>query len=149
MEDTTLKKKDIEELEKLVKIAEEQGNNINLNLVYMIIDSEKINFAEVMKYFENRGITMIEGDVEPDITAYSCEGERIRPFDPSKISITMKPMTLDALIKRIQNVWNLIHRFKEKLDCGVKDKKANCWSRFFCEFLCRHFILMLLMRMSG
>ena len=26
---------------------------------------------------------------------------------------------------------NLIHRFKEKLDCGVKDKKANCWSRFF------------------
>lgn len=54
MEDTTLKKKDIEELEKLVKIAEEQGNNINLNLVYMIIDSEKINFAEVMKYFENR-----------------------------------------------------------------------------------------------
>ena len=48
MEDTTLKKKDIEELEKLVKIAEEQGNNINLNLVYMIIDSEKINFAEVM-----------------------------------------------------------------------------------------------------
>ena len=103
MEDTTLRKKDIEELEKLVKIAEEQGNNINLNLVYMIIDSEKINFAEVMKYFENRGITMIEGDVEPDITAYSCEGERIRPFDPSKISITMKPMTLDALIKRIQN----------------------------------------------
>ena len=41
MEDTTLKKKDIEELEKLVKIAEEQGNNINLNLVYMIIDSKK------------------------------------------------------------------------------------------------------------
>ena len=77
MEDTTLKKKDIEELEKLVKIAEEQGNNINLNLVYMIIDSEKINFAEVMKYFENRGITMIEGDVEPDITAYSCEVELI------------------------------------------------------------------------
>ena len=37
-------------------------------------------------------LTMIEGDVEPDITAYSCEGERIRPFDPSKISITMKPM---------------------------------------------------------
>ena len=52
MEDTTLKKKDIEELEKLVKIAEEQGNNINLNLVYMIIDSEKINFAEVMKYLK-------------------------------------------------------------------------------------------------
>ena len=121
MEDTTLKKKDIEELEKLVKIAEEQGNNINLNLVYMIIDSEKINFAEVMKYFENRGITMIEGDVEPDITAYSCEGERIRPFDPSKISITMKPMTLDALIKRIQN---------EEIEFDTSfQRKAGVWSK--------------------
>ena len=121
MEDTTLRKKDIEELEKLVKIAEEQGNNINLNLVYMIIDSEKINFAEVMKYFENRGITMIEGDVEPDITAYSCEGERIRPFDPSKISITMKPMTLDALIKRIQN---------EEIEFDTSfQRKAGLWSK--------------------
>lgn len=51
MEDTTLKKKDIEELEKLVKIAEEQGNNINLNLVYMIIDSEKINFCRSNEIF--------------------------------------------------------------------------------------------------
>lgn len=101
-----------------------------------------------MKYFENRGITMIEGDVEPDITAYSCEGERIRPFDPSKISITMKPMTLDALIKRIQNEEiDLIHRFKEKLDCGVKDKKAIAES-IFCEFLCG-ILFVLLMRMSG
>ena len=45
MEDTTLKKKDIEELEKLVELAKEQGNNINLNLVYMVIDSEKIDYA--------------------------------------------------------------------------------------------------------
>ena len=134
MEDTTLKKKDIEELEKLVKIAEEQGNNINLNLVYMIIDSEKINFAEVMKYFENRGITMIEGDVEPDITAYSCEGERIRPFDPSKISITMKPnRTLGCINKGEYKMkkLNLIHRFKEKLDCGVKDKKSQLLESIF------------------
>ena len=52
MGDNTLKEKNIEELEKLVKIAEEQGNSINLNLVYMMIDSEKIDFAEAMKYFE-------------------------------------------------------------------------------------------------
>ena len=67
MQENTLKKRDIEELEKLVQIAKEQGNTINLNIVYMTIDSEKIDFAEVMKYFEDRGITMIEGDVEPDI----------------------------------------------------------------------------------
>ena len=121
MEDTTLKKKDIEELEKLVGLAKEQGNNINLNLVYMVIDSEKIDYAKAMRYFEDRGITMIEGDVEPDITAYSCEGERIRPFDPSKISITMKPMTLDALIKRIQN---------EEIEFDTSfQRKAGLWSK--------------------
>ncbi len=56
-----------------------------------------------MKYFNDRGIEMLAEDVEPDVTAYSCKGERIRPFDPSKINITMKPLTLDALLKRIEN----------------------------------------------
>lgn len=121
MGNTTLKKKDIENLEKLVQIAKEQGNIINLNLVYITIDSEKIDFMEVMNYFEDRGITMIEGDVEPDITAYSCEGEKIRPFDPSKISITMKPMTLDALIKRIQN---------DEIEFDTSfQRKAGLWSK--------------------
>ena len=121
MGNTILKKKDIENLEKLVQIAKEQGNIINLNLVYMTIDSEKIDFTEVMNYFEDRGITMIEGDVEPDITAYSCEGEKIRPFDPSKISITMKPMTLDALIKRIQN---------DEIEFDTSfQRKAGLWSK--------------------
>ena len=120
MGNTTLKKKDIEELEKLVQIAKEQENKINLNLVYMTMDSEKTNFTEVMKYFDDRGISMIEGDVEPDITAYSCEGEKIRPFDPAKISITMKPMTLDALIKRIKN---------EEIEFDTSfQRKAGLWS---------------------
>lgn len=121
MEDSTLKKRDIEELEKLVQIARDQENKINQNLVYMTINSEKIDFAEVIKYFDNRGIMMIEGDVEPDITAYSCEGERIRPFDPSKISITMKPMTMDALIKRIQN---------DEIEFDMSfQRKAGLWSK--------------------
>ena len=59
----------------------------------------------------------------------------------------------DSLMREVEQmkgeIENLISNMVEKLDCGVKDKKANCWSRFFCEFLCRHFILMLLMRMSG
>ena len=120
MKDSTLKNKDIEELEKLVQMAKDQDNKINLNFVYMTINPEKIDFNEVMKYFEDRGITMIEGDVEPDITAYSCAGERIRPFDPSKISITMKPLTLDALIKRIQN---------EEIEFDTSfQRKAGLWS---------------------
>ena len=55
-----------------------------------------------MNYFSERGITLIQEDIEPDVTAYACDGEKIRPFDPSKIDITMKPLTLDSLLKRIQ-----------------------------------------------
>lgn len=96
-----LRQKDVEELERLVHIAKEQGNVINLNLVYMTINVNNMNYEAVMSYFNERGISMIQEDVEPDITAYSCEGEKIRPFDPSKINITMKPLTLDALLRRI------------------------------------------------
>lgn len=97
-----LKEKDKEELQRLVHIAKEQGNRINLNLVYMIM-KDSMDYETVMKYFEDQGISLIQDDIEPDITAYSCEGEKIRPFDPSKINITMKPLTLDALLKRIKN----------------------------------------------
>ena len=96
-----LRQKDVEELERLVHIAKEQGNVINLNLVYMTINVNNMNYEAVMNYFNERGISMIQEDVEPDITAYSCEGEKIRPFDPAKINITMKPLTLDALLRRI------------------------------------------------
>lgn len=98
----TLKKSEQEDLEKLYNIAKEQNNSINFNIVYMTMKLTDENYDEVMKYFLERGISMIQDDVEPDVTAYACEGEKIRPFDPSKIDITMKPLTLDSLLKRIQ-----------------------------------------------
>jgi len=102
MSEYTLKKSEQEDLEKLYHIAKEQNNSINLNLVYMTMKLTDENYDEIMKYFIERGISMIQDDVEPDVTAYSCEGEKIRPFDPSKIDITMKPLTLDSLLKRIE-----------------------------------------------
>lgn len=102
MSEYTLKKSEQEELEKLYNIAKEQDNSINLNLVYMTMKLTDENYDEIMNFFLERGISMIQDDVEPDVTAYACEGEKIRPFDPSKIDITMKPLTLDSLLKRIQ-----------------------------------------------
>lgn len=116
-----LREKDLEELERLVHIAKEQGNVINLNLVYMTINLNNMNYEAVMNYFIERGITMIQEDVEPDITAYSCEGEKIRPFDPSKINITMKPLTLDALLRRIAH---------EEIEFDTSfQRKAGLWNK--------------------
>ena len=93
----------IEELDNLVKIAKDQDNKLNINLIYMTIGTGRMELNDLISYFENKGIELIYDDIEPEVTAYSCEGEKIRPFDPAKISITMKPMTLDALIDRIKN----------------------------------------------
>lgn len=98
-----LKQSELEDLKKLLEIAKAQNDCINLNLIYMTLTLNEQNYEKVMNYFSERGITMIQDDIEPDVTAYSCEGEKVRPFDPSKIDITMKPLTLDALLKRIQN----------------------------------------------
>ncbi len=102
MEEYTLKKSELEELEKLYNIAKEQNNALNFNLVYMTMKLTDQNYDAIMQYFLERGISMIQDDVEPDVTAYVCDGEKVRPFDPSKIDITMKPLTLDSLLKRIQ-----------------------------------------------
>lgn len=102
MSEYTLKEKEREELEKLCQIAFDQHGAINLNLIYMTVKLTDENYDEVMNYFSERGITLIQEDIEPDVTAYACDGKKIRPFDPSKIDITMKPLTLDSLLKRIQ-----------------------------------------------
>lgn len=37
---------------------------------------------------------MIQDNIQPEAAVYVCEGEKVRPFDPSQIDITMKPLTL-------------------------------------------------------
>lgn len=102
MSEYTLREREKKDLEKLYNIATEQNNYINLNLIYMTMKLTDENYDAIMKYFSERGISMIQDDVEPDVTAYACDGEKIRPFDPAKIDITMKPLTLDSLLKRIE-----------------------------------------------
>lgn len=121
MSEYTLKKSEQEDLEKLYNLAKEQNNSINFNLVYMTMKLTDENYDEIMKYFLERGISMIQDDVEPDVTAYVCEGEKIRPFDPSKIDITMKPLTLDSLLKRIQ-------KGEIEFDSSFQ-RKAGLWDR--------------------
>ncbi len=121
MGEYTLKVSEQEDLEKLYNIAKEQNNSINFNLVYMTMKLTDENYDEIINYFMERGISMIQDDVEPDVTAYSCEGEKVRPFDPSKIDITMKPLTLDSLLKRIQ-------KGEIEFDSSFQ-RKAGLWDR--------------------
>ncbi len=116
-----LKQNELENLEKLLAIARSQNDCINLNLIYMTLTLNEQNYDKVMNFFSERGITMIQDDIEPDVPAYSCEGEKFRPFDPSKIDITMKPLTLDSLLRRIQND-------EIEFDASFQ-RKAGLWNR--------------------
>lgn len=121
MEKDILSKSDKEDLEELLESAKEQGNKINLNLVYMTMKLNENNYDAVMRCFEENGIELIQDDIEPDVTAYSNDRDKARPFDPAKIDITMKPMAMETLLKRINN--NEI-----EFDSSFQ-RKAGLWSK--------------------
>ncbi|MFA9377002.1 MAG: DUF262 domain-containing protein [Lachnotalea sp.] len=98
-----LDKKKINDVEELVKIAKEQNGKINSNIIFMTIDTKEDEEQEIINYLIDQNIEIIYEDVEPDVLTNHGDEEYIKPFDPSKIDISMKPMTMDSLIKRISN----------------------------------------------
>ena len=93
----------IDELKRLINIAQQQGGKLNANLVYLAINNEKIEQQDLINYLLNHNVDIVYDDVEPDNSDAGTLNDDLRPFDPSKIDITMKPMTIDLLLKRIKN----------------------------------------------
>ena len=79
-----LKDKTIKELEALKELAIKQDNKINLSMILITLDNFKDELSEVMDYFEQNGIEIINEDVEPDGDT-NDDDSKVIPFDPSKI----------------------------------------------------------------
>lgn len=57
-----------------------------------------------MLIFLNKNIEIINEDVEPDSNEDAADiDKKVSPFDPSKIDIKMDKITVDSIIKRINN----------------------------------------------
>ena len=97
-----LKEKTIRELEALKELAEKQDNKINLSMILITLDNLKEELSEVLDYFDQRGIEIINEDVEPDCDT-SDNDSKVIPFDPSKIDIKMDKITISSIISRIKN----------------------------------------------
>lgn len=97
-----LKNKTIKELEALKELAIKQDNKINLSMVLITLDNLKDELSEVMDYFEQNGIEIINEDVEPDGDT-NDDDSKVIPFDPSKIDIKMDKITIASIIRRIEN----------------------------------------------
>ena len=97
-----LKQKTIKELDALKELAEKQDNKINLSMILITLDNFKEELSEVLEYFDQNGIEIINEDVEPDADA-SDDDSKVIPFDPSKIDIKMDKITVSSIISRIKN----------------------------------------------
>ena len=103
-----LDEKALNELKTLKKIAEKQGYKLNAMLLYNVLaafsgsrDGEEL-FQEMQDYLKEHDVEVVYDDVEIESNGESFRN-KIIPFDPSQIDISMQSMTMDSLVKRIKN----------------------------------------------
>lgn len=94
------------DLKILEEIAIKQNNKINLSTILITLKCEVSEIPEILDYFGQEGIEVVNEDVEPDVEeGYNPDeiDKKVSPFDPSKIDIKMDKITIDSIIKRIKN----------------------------------------------
>lgn len=112
-------KDDINDLE---KIAAEQNNKLNLSMLFIAIKCEKDEEQDLLTYFANKGIEIVNEDVEPDEGYGESDSEHtIRPFDPGKIDIRFSQMVMRVILDRI--------RYKELDFESDFQRKAGLWNK--------------------
>jgi hypothetical protein len=114
-------KKDLLSLE---EIAKKQGCKINLSIIFITIKCNEDEKQEIIDYFLQKGIEIINEDVEPDSEDFEDDtiiDTKVNPFDPSKIDIKMDKMVVESIIKRIKN--------KELEFDSSFQRKAGLWSK--------------------
>ena len=133
-----LKDKTIKELEALKELASKQDNKINLSMILITLDNLKDDLSEVLAFFEDRGIEIINEDVEPDAddsdTSSSDESTRVVPFDPSKIDIRNDKITIQSIINRIKNEeLEFDSSFQRKVGLWSKKQKSQLIESIFLK----------------
>lgn len=104
-----LSEKILEYLDSLVKIAEKQDYKIEsitfYNTFAEVPEKEKNQdtLLEMEEYLSGKNIEIISEGIEVENEDTMPLNERIQPFDPTKINITMAPMALESLVKRLKN----------------------------------------------
>lgn len=114
-------------LDDLVKIAQGQDYKIESIIFYNTYaelsekDKNQDTLLEMQEYLNGKNIEILSDGVELEMDDYvGSVDERIKPFDPTKIDITMAPMALESLIKRLKN---------KEIDLNTAfQRKAGLWT---------------------
>ncbi|MGN0462815.1 MAG: DUF262 domain-containing protein [Ruminococcus sp.] len=120
-----LTEKTKKELNSLKQLAEKQDNKINLSMILITLDNFKDELSEVIEYFEQNGIMIVNEDVEPDSDTPD-DSSKVIPFDPSKIDIRMDKITISSIISRIiNNELEFDSSFQRKAGLWNKKQKSQ------------------------
>ena len=127
-------KKDLEALE---AIALKQDNKINLSIILITMKCDIEEIPEIIDYFIQKNIEVVNEDVEPDCTddeKISEIDKKVTPFDPSKIDIKMDKITIDSIIKRIvNNELEFDSSFQRKSGLWNKKQKSQLIESIFLK----------------
>ena len=122
-----LSKRIIAYLDGLVKIAEGQDYKIEsitfYNTYAEIPEKERSEdtLLEMEEYLNGKNIEILSDGIELESEDISVSlDEKIQPFDPTKINITMNPIALESLVKRLRN---------EEINLNTEfQRKGGLWS---------------------
>jgi len=113
------------ELQKIVDIAIKHDYKINaitfFNIYANLPEAKRTDdiYNEMKEYLVRNGIELIADEVEIEEEQFNAE-DKIQPFNPKEIDISMDRISLDILIKRIVN---------EELNLNTEfQRKAGLWS---------------------
>ena len=97
-----IEKKYSTDLNSLLEIAHSQGDKLNLSTIMITIKCSSEELQDILGFFSDEGIEIINEDVEPDFEQIGNVDHEISPFDPSKIDIKMDRIPIESIIKRIK-----------------------------------------------
>lgn len=120
-------------LEDLVQLAINQDYQVNSITFYNVFadlpEDEKNDdtILEMEDYLSGKNISIVSDSVELDgVESTLVLDQKIKPFDPSKIDINMKTLSLDAIVKRLKNEeMNLNTDFQRKAGLWTDVKKSQ------------------------
>ena len=134
-----LSEKLIEYLDGLVEVAEKQDYKIESITFYNTFaevpetDRTEDTLLEMEEYLNGKNIEILSDGIELEEEANVSLNERIQPFDPTKINITMAPMALESLVKRLVN---------DEIDLNTDfQRKGGLWSNVKKSQLIESFLL--------
>lgn len=123
-----------DDLDKIIASAKQSTKKISISILADILytnekdrDNSIITLENVITYVEDSNVVVYyeNTDIEEEVENYDSNYS-LNPFDPSKVDITMKPLTFDLIIKRLENEEiDLLPDFQRKAGLWTGEQKSR------------------------